>query len=40
MWLGKLTWAAIPFDQPIVMVASAIVAVAITGVLAWIVIKG
>ncbi len=40
MWLGKLTWAAVPFDQPIVMVASAIVAVAITGVLAWIVIKG
>ena len=40
MWLGKLTWAAIPFDQPIVMVASAIVAAAITGVLAWIVIKG
>src|SRR6185437_9204535 len=39
MW-GKLTWAAIPIDQPIVMGASAVVAVAITGVLAWIVIKG
>jgi cytochrome o ubiquinol oxidase subunit I len=37
---GRLTWAAIPFDQPIVMVASAIVAAAITAVLAWVVVKG
>nr|MDQ2733663.1 cbb3-type cytochrome c oxidase subunit I [Pseudomonadota bacterium] len=38
--LGKLTWQAIPFDQPIVMIASAIVALALTGVLAWLVVKG
>jgi cytochrome o ubiquinol oxidase subunit 1 len=39
MW-GKLSWAAIPFDQPIVMGASAIVALAITGVLGWVLSKG
>jgi cytochrome o ubiquinol oxidase subunit I len=39
MW-GKLSWAAIPIDQPIVMGASAVVAVAITSVLAWVVVKG
>ena len=39
MW-GKLSWSAVPFDQPIVMVASAFVAIAITGVLAWVVLKG
>jgi cytochrome o ubiquinol oxidase subunit 1 len=38
--LGNLTWAAIPFDQPIPMIASAVVALAILGVLAWVVIKG
>jgi cytochrome o ubiquinol oxidase subunit 1 len=38
--LGKLTWAAIPFDQPIPLIASAIVALAIFGVLALVVIKG
>ena len=38
--LGKLTWDAIPFDQPIPMIASAVVACAILGVLAWIVLKG
>jgi len=39
MW-GKLSWAAIPFDQPIVMAASACVALAITGVLGWLWLKG
>ena len=38
--LGKLTWAAIPFDQPIPHIAAALVVVAILGVLAWVVIKG
>jgi cytochrome o ubiquinol oxidase subunit 1 len=38
--LGKLTWGAIPFDQPIPMVASAVVALGICGVLATITIKG
>src|SRR5882724_6203825 len=38
--LGKLTWSAIPFDQPIIMVTSATVAITITAILAWVVIKG
>ena len=39
MW-GKLSWAAVPFDQPIVMGASAVAALAITAVLAWVLLKG
>jgi cytochrome o ubiquinol oxidase subunit 1 len=38
--LGKLSWDAIPFDQPIPMIASGIVALAIVAILAWVVIKG
>src|SRR5580700_7682116 len=38
--LGKLTWAAIPFDQPIPLVAAALVGWVIIGVLAWITLKG
>src|SRR5467141_4193061 len=38
--LGKLTWDAIPLEQPIPMAASAIVALGILAVLAWVVIKG
>src|SRR3979490_1030732 len=38
--LGKLTWAAVPFDQPIPMIASGVVALAILGVLAWVTVKG
>src|SRR5579864_9152896 len=38
--LGKLSWAAIPFDQPIPLVTGAIVLVAILAVLAWVVIAG
>ena len=37
---GKLTWAAIPFHEPIVMITSAIIAIGITAVIAWIVVKG
>ncbi len=37
---GKLTWAAIPFDQPIPLITAALVGVALAGVLGWIVIKG
>jgi len=37
---GKLSWAAIPFDQPIPMITSATVAFAIIGILAWITFKG
>ncbi len=39
MW-GRLTWAAIPIHDPIVMVASGVVALALTSVLGWVVLKG
>jgi cytochrome o ubiquinol oxidase subunit I len=38
--LGKLSWAAIPLDQPIPMAASGVVGLAIAGVLAWVILKG
>jgi cytochrome o ubiquinol oxidase subunit 1 len=38
--LGKLSWAAIPFDQPIPLFAAAVVGLAIIGVLIWITLKG
>jgi len=38
--LGKLTWSAIPFDQPIPLVAAGLVGAVILCVLAWVVIKG
>jgi cytochrome o ubiquinol oxidase subunit 1 len=38
--LGKLSWAAIPFDQPIPLFAGAVVLVAILAVLVWVVVKG
>src|SRR3979411_1261070 len=38
--LGKLTWDAIPFDQPIPMISSGVVALGILAVLAWVVISG
>ncbi len=38
--LGKLSWAAIPFDQPIPLVAAALVGTVIIGVLAWVTLKG
>jgi cytochrome o ubiquinol oxidase subunit I len=37
---GKLTWQAIPWDQPIPLFAGAAVLVVMLGVLAWVVIKG
>ena len=37
---GKLSWAAIPFDQPIPLVTAAVVIVVIIGVLAWVTLKG
>src|SRR3954453_15834934 len=40
MMLGKLDLSAIPFDQPIPLIAGAVVLVAILGVLAWVVGKG
>jgi cytochrome o ubiquinol oxidase subunit 1 len=38
--LGKLTWAAIPFDQPIPLFAAAFVGVIIFGVLVYVTLKG
>src|ERR1700716_2224695 len=38
--LGKLRWDAIPFEQPIPMIASGVVALAILAILGWVVIKG
>src|SRR6266446_5520851 len=38
--LGKLNWSAIPLDQPIPMITSGVVVLAILGVLAWVVVKG
>ena len=38
--LGKLTWAAIPFDQPIPLFAAALVGVVIFGVLVWVDAEG
>src|SRR5271156_3424937 len=38
--LGRLSWDALPLDQPIPMIASAAVALAILAVLAWVVISG
>ena len=37
---GRLSWDAIPFDQPLPMVASGLMTAAVVGLLAWIVIKG
>ena len=39
MW-GKLSWSAIPFHEPLPMASSAVVAVGLTALLIWIVIKG
>ena len=38
--LGKLTWGAIPLDQPIPMVASCVVGLVLFGVMALVVFKG
>ncbi|MGA7388140.1 MAG: cbb3-type cytochrome c oxidase subunit I, partial [Pseudolabrys sp.] len=38
--LGKLSWSAIPFDQPIVMGASGGMILAIVCVIGWITLKG
>ena len=37
---GRLTWAAIPFDQPVVMIASGTVGFVIFCVLALVTVKG
>jgi cytochrome o ubiquinol oxidase subunit 1 len=37
---GKLSWSAIPFDQPIPLVTGAVVLVAILAVLLWVIVRG
>ena len=39
MW-GKLSWEAVPLHEPIVMITSAVVAITISAVLAWVIVKG
>ena len=38
--MGKLSWSAIPFDQPIPMTASALMMLGIAAVLIWVLVKG
>ncbi len=38
--LGKLSWDAVPLDQPIPMAASGIVGFALLGVISWVVLAG
>ena len=38
--LGKLSWSAIPFDQPIIMGAGAGMVLAIVALLSWVTLKG
>jgi cytochrome o ubiquinol oxidase subunit 1 len=38
--LGKLSWSAIPFDQPIVMGATAVMILGVAFVVGWVVLKG
>jgi cytochrome o ubiquinol oxidase subunit I len=37
---GKLTWSAIPFDQPIPFATSIVIGLVILAVLAWVLVKG
>src|SRR5262245_57650410 len=38
--LGKLTWDAIPFHEPIIMVTAGVVGLGIVAILAWVTLKG
>jgi len=38
--LGKLTWEAIPFNEPIPLIAAGVVGLILAAVLAWVVLKG
>src|ERR1700710_3081570 len=38
--LGKLSWSAIPFDEPIPLVAGGLVLVGILAVLGWVIVRG
>jgi cytochrome o ubiquinol oxidase subunit 1 len=38
--VGKLTWSAIPFDQPIPLITSIVLIISIVGILAWVTARG
>ena len=38
--LGKLTWNAIPWDQPIPLISASVVFLFLIGVIAWIILRG
>src|ERR1700680_2983192 len=38
--LGKLTWSAIPFDQPIIMGATVLMVLIVVSVVGWVLLKG
>src|SRR6202162_1191223 len=38
--LGKLTWSAIPFDQPIIMGATLLMVLIVVSVVGWVLLKG
>ncbi len=38
--LGKLSWSAVPIDQPLPMASGCVVALAVVGVMVWVVVKG
>ncbi|MCI0362551.1 MAG: cytochrome o ubiquinol oxidase subunit I, partial [Phycisphaerales bacterium] len=38
--LGKLSWAAIPFNQPIPLIAGSVVILIVLAVIAWVVLSG
>ncbi|MDQ6681555.1 MAG: cytochrome o ubiquinol oxidase subunit I [Pseudomonadota bacterium] len=39
MW-GKLTWAAIPLDQPLPLLSAAVIGLVLLGTIAWVIAKG
>ena len=38
--LGKLSWSAIPFNQPIPLITSMVVILIVISVLAWVTVEG
>ena len=38
--LGKLSWAAIPFNEPLPLIAAGVVGLVLLAVIAWVVVKG
>ncbi|HEY1934512.1 MAG TPA: cbb3-type cytochrome c oxidase subunit I [Acetobacteraceae bacterium] len=38
--LGKLSWQAVPWDQPIPLIAGAVVLLIVVAIMAWVILKG